>query len=75
MTDDSKGGDLSLITMIINYNTQQGIKYLPNNRFSAIYEMLKISPSWDIAGEVVNGKPITDEEIRFVSVKSGVICG
>lgn len=57
---------------ILNYK-QLPIKYLSHNRFKSIYEMLKDSPSWQVCGEVIFGKPITEEEIRFVAVKGGLI--
>ena len=50
------------------------IKYIPHGRFKYIYDMLKDTPSWEICGEKFNGKPITEDEIRFVAVKSGVAC-
>ena len=54
-----------------NINYKQGpLKYLPHNRFSSIYQMLRTSPSWEVAGEKINGKPVTEEEIRFVAIKS-----
>jgi len=56
----------------INYK-QEPLKYLSHNRFSAIYEMLKIFPSWEILGEIIFREPITQEEIKFTAIKSGIV--
>ena len=53
--------------MISNYNNSKQLKYLPNNRFCAIYRMLSVKPSWEVEGEVLFGEKITKEEISFVA--------
>lgn len=60
-----------IIMLIINKPEYKSspITYMPHDRFSAIYEMLRTSPSWEVAGEKINGKSITEQEIRFVSIK------
>lgn len=50
--------------------TKQPISFLEKDRFKAIYGYLALGkPSWDFVGDYVNGKPITDEEVLFVTTK------